>query len=68
MKTLGMIVAVVCIVLFVGIAVTGFYVLWGKAAERKTHKNKEKKPSGTIPKPPPMKIKKGKYDDYCKWS
>ena len=67
MKTLGMIVAVVCIVLFVGIAVTGFYVLWGKAAERKTRKNKKKQPSGSIPKPPPMKIKKGFYDDYCNY-
>ena len=63
MKTLGIIVAVVCIVLFVAIAVTGFYVLWDKTAEKK--KLKKKKSSGSIPKPPPMKIKKGIYDDYC---
>lgn len=63
MKTLGIIVAGVCIVLFVIIAVTGFYVLWDKTAEKKT--SKKKKLSGSVPKPPPMKIKKGIYDNYC---
>jgi len=66
MKTLGIVIAVVCALVFVVIALTGIYVLGNKSAEKKVlNKNKKKKPSNSIPKPPPMKIKKGIYDDYC---
>ena len=55
-----------CALVFVVIALTGIYVLGNKSAEKKVlNKNKKKKPSNSIPKPPPMKIKKGIYDDYC---
>lgn len=54
MKILGIIAVIICIILFVGLAVTGFYVIWDKAAEKKIYKTKKKQ--------------KVVYDDYCKWS